>query len=274
MRKKKAPKEVEIKLLPPNPNIKKWIIATADLSLTRTGVSVSRMELDTTGQQVESPAFFFIGSIKPEDSTEPVWIRSKAVSLCLKKEIEKAYQASVIKEPELGLIIALEQPPPANDWLSSINRVLHAVLLDPDIKFSTVHILSINASSLRSAFGLVKRGAKNKVENIAKAYEYLDREGWPELDTDSCDAALLAVIAQHVASMLLGHPENIPDKFKRLLCDNSQFMKGEGRNSKILTKGILWRPTYWAQYTPHNVSLKIKDASIKTKKLKQEHTLL
>ena len=270
MRKKKE--EVEIKLLPPNPNIKKWIIASADLSLTRTGISVSQVELDATGLQLYPWSWFFCGSIKPDDATEPVWIRSKAVSLYLKKEIEKAYQSTLLEEP--GLIIALEQPPPANDWLSSINRVLHTVLLDSDIKFSTVHILSINASSLRSAFGLVKRGAKNKVENIAKAYEYVSRDVFPELDTDSCDAILLAIVASYVASMLLGHPEGIPDKFKRLLCDNSQIVKGAGRNSKIFTKGILWRSAYWTKYEPHLVTVKIKDAGINTKKLQQHQTML
>ena len=261
----KPKKVITLKLPAPIPDVKEWVIVSADLSLTRTGVSVSRVYLQEDVLQTE---WRFVGSIKPSSSSDSVWARSKAIALFIKDQIRK--QGSGI-----GLILCLEQPPPQNDFLASINKILHTILLDQEIsqQFSQVHILSINASSLRSALGLTMRGAKNKVENIARAYDFIDKRLLPELDTDSCDSILLTVMARYVASLLFGVSEGIPDKIKQMLCDSTQIVKGAGRNARILTQGILWRPAYWVKYTPENVCLKIKDASKATKKL-QDYDIL
>jgi hypothetical protein len=258
-------KEVVINLPNEIKGVSKWLIFSADLSLTRTGFAIS-VATPIEGSGV-SHRWISIGSIKPGTSAEPVWVRSKAIATFLKGEVQRV--APAVGLGSLGLIIVLEQAPPMNDFLSSINRVLHAVLLDTDLHklFEEVHILSINASSLRSVMGLTKTGAKNKLENIAKSLEYIDKTSFCEVDSDSCDAILLSTSAWYASALLLGRPDAVPDKFKRLFCNATQVIKGKGRNAKTVTAGILWRPEYWTTYKPHVVALKLKDASVKTKKL-------
>jgi hypothetical protein len=223
-----------------------------------------------------------IGSLKPEHSSDPDWARSKAMANCLKELIQGAAQGIYngrIKnngepystERNVGLIISFEYPTPMNTHLTSLNRILHLILLDAELKsyFSTIRILMTNASTLRSLMGLTKTGAKNKVENIAKAYTFVNKVKFPELDSDSCDGVLLAMMARYASSILSGFPQEVPEKFLNKLCDGSQAMKGAGRNSHIITQGLLHRQEYWYMYEPKEYQILVKDASIQTKRLKR-----
>jgi hypothetical protein len=127
-------------------------------------------------------------------------------------------------------------------------------------KFATVRILMTNAATLRSLMGLYRKG-NNKGENIARAYDFIDKEAYPQLDSDACDAVLLSMVARHVASILLGFPDTVPDNFKVSLCNAERGTKGAGRNERVIIKGILHRPEYWYEYTRKDYTLCIRDAS-------------
>jgi hypothetical protein len=171
----------------------------------------------------------------------------------------------------LGLIISMEYPTPMNDFLVALNRIIHLVFFETDLwkKFATVRVLTTNAATLRSLMNLTKKGAKNKAENIDRAYEYIDKAAYPKLDTDACDAVLLSMMARHTAAIFLGHPEEVPERFLVALCNANQEMKGKGRNAKIITKGILHRREYFYSYTRKTYTLIVNDASRHINKLER-----
>ncbi|RZU41103.1 hypothetical protein BDD14_2599 [Edaphobacter modestus] len=109
-----------------------------------------------------------------------------------------------------------------------------------------------NASTLRSLMGLTKKGASNKVENVEKAYSYLDQGKYPNLDTDACDAVLMAMMARYSAAILLGHPEGVPQRFLIAMCNATEEVVGKGRNARTRIKGILHRREYWVRYERRN----------------------
>jgi Asp-tRNA(Asn)/Glu-tRNA(Gln) amidotransferase B subunit len=117
---------------------------------------------------------------------------------------------------------------------------------------------------------LTKTGAKNKGENIARAYEYLDKTAYPKLDTDACDAVLLSMMARHTCSILMGFPDEVPEKFLVSLCNSTQETKGKGHNMKIITKGLLHRKEYFYSYTRKDYTLVVNDASRRTNKLERK----
>ena len=101
-----------------------------------------------------------VGSIKPESASEPVWIRSKAIALAIQQKLYVAEGWLIRKElfpSKTGLIISFEAPTPGNDWLSTISRILHLVLLDqgsPTDCFARVFVQLTNAATLRRLMGL------------------------------------------------------------------------------------------------------------------------
>ena len=233
-----------------------------------------------------------VGSIKPESSADPIWIRGKMMALHLRHLLESAADDIINKtfasmneaiwdyDPKdpydpnaanLGLIISMEYPTPMNDFLVALNRIIHLVFFETDLwkKFATVRVLTTNAATLRSLMNLTKKGAKNKAENIDRAYEYIDKAAYPKLDTDACDAVLMTMMARYVSSVLLGHPEEVPERFLIALCNASQEMKGKGRNSKIITKGLLHRREYWYLYQRKEYTLVVADASSTYHKLER-----
>ena len=151
----------------------------------------------------------------------------------------------------VGLLISTEFPTPMNDFLVALNRVIHLVLFDGDLwkKFAAVRVLSTNASTMRSLMGLHKKGTTNKKENILRAYDYIDREKFPTLDPDSCDAVLLAMLGRHAVSILLGREKEVPQNVVNTFCSNEQKAKGKGRNMHIITAGIMHRPEYFYEYS-------------------------
>jgi hypothetical protein len=148
--------------------------------------------------------------------------------------------------------------------LSSISRILHLVLLNSESglsRFDKIHVQMTNASTLRSLMGLTKRGNDNKKENVAKAYEFLDKDKYHNLDTDACDAVLMAMMARYSAAILLGHPEGVPERFLTAMCNATEEVVGKGRNAKTRTKGILHRREYWTLYERKQYDVLLRDSS-------------
>jgi len=223
------------------------------------------------------------GSVKPDKIEDPmmdarstVWIRAKAIATYLREMIKSVAppkknpgdlhvcQADDCCKPEVGLIIAMEYPTPQNDYLWSVNRIINLIMFEDGevaASFGEVRILLVNASTLRSLMGLTQKGNTNKTENIAKAYEFIDKTRFPELDPESCDGVLMAMMGRHAASVLLGTSGEVPDKFLTALCRSDQRVKGKGRNAHAITNGILHRTEYWYRYERRRYTVAVKDAS-------------
>jgi hypothetical protein len=157
----------------------------------------------------------------------------------------------------------MEYPTPMNDFLVALNRIIHLIFFETNLwqRFGTVRVLTTNAATLRSLMNLTKTGSKNKGENIARAYEFIDKTAYPKLDTDACDAVLLSMMARHTASILMGFPDEVPEKYLVSLCNAAQEVKGKGTRSKIITKGLLHRREYFYDYVKKNYVLLVRDAA-------------
>jgi hypothetical protein len=250
-------KQIPIRLVETREDIHEWVILSLDPSLTRTGFSI----MTVTREGVTSRAKWVdVGSIAPKESADPIWVRAKCIAMAALERLERYESKHSLQH--VGLIVTFEHPTPREDRLVTLNRVLHLVLFGSGIasNFGAVQVLSVNANTLRSLMGLTARGAKNKEENKVKAYTYLDEATYPNLDTDSCDAVLLAMVARYVASLLFGHHEDIPSTFLSRLCNGSLITKGKGRNARILTEGVLHRADYWYPYAPGTYSVSIRNA--------------
>lgn len=291
-------------------SVDSWLVVGLDPSLSRTGYAAMLVSplLCRGINHDEAPAeWLAAGSVKPSETNEPVWVRSKAMALFLKDKITSLYE---VVNPERhdpqcpechgsgyyfeinnlkrecgcllgtfhrpGLIISMEYPTPMNDFLVALNRILHAVFFEGDLcqKFSAIRVLTTNAATMRSLMGLKMRGSKNKKENILRAYEFIDKTGWPSLDTDSCDAVLHAIIARHAASIMLGLPNIVPERFKNVLCNSNKEIKGKGTRVRIITKGLLHRSEYWYPYERKEYTLLVKDAANPKPGLKRENFIL
>jgi len=242
-----------------------------DPSVSRTGYAFM---LVRKSEQGTSARWLKVGSLAPEDTSYPVWVRSKAIGFALRDLIQETIQLLAPGDgPDLrhtGLIISFEFPTPENDYLTSLSRILHLMLLDEhthaDI-FTKIHVQMTNASTLRSLMGLTKQGAQNKKENIAKAYDYLDQALYPNVDSDACDAVLMAMMGRYSAAIQLGHPENVPDRFLTALCNATQEVVGSVKRPVTRTKGILHRPEYWTLYERREYRVRHCDARVKKARL-------
>lgn len=267
MRTPRPRKEVPLEIPPKMEGIDSWLVVGIDPSLSRTGYAIMYVHSAAAGQRLWQD----VGSIKPSDAGDPIWVRGKAMALYLRETISRAY-ALISKPEKTGLLISMEYPTPMNDFLVALNRIIHLVFFDGDFykQFANIRILTTNASTLRSMMGLTMRGSKNKKENILKAYEFIPRSIWPSLDTDSCDAVLLAMMGQYASSVMLGI-QDIPDRFKTVLCNATQEVKGAGTRMRIITKGLLHRPEYWYSYERKPYTLLVKDAASPKSGLRREH---
>ena len=235
-----------------------WLVVGLDPSMSRTGFAMMYVDANSASQPNN---WVSVGSIKPDDSSKPIWARAKAMSLFTQHAIRQAYSGlSAFKD--VGLLISTEYPTPMNDFLVALNRILHVVLFDGAFpgQFSAIKVLTTNASTLRSLMGLKARGATNKKENIARAYEFIDQAVWPGLDTDSCDAVLLAMMGKYAAQIVSGYPDEVPERFKVSLCNAAKEAKGKGTRARIITKGLLHRTEYWYPYEKESYTLLVKDA--------------
>jgi hypothetical protein len=277
----------------PNTYIKRWIVLGLDPSMSRTGFAVLdvRPPLAATPEEGEYTEAIWLaaGSVKPDKIDDPnidaratVWIRAKAIATYIREMIKSV--APPLRNPgdlhtcnlpeccrpEVGLIIAMEYPTPKNDYLWSVNRIINLIMFeDGEIAnlFGEVRILLVNASTLRSLMGLTQKGSTNKTENIAKAYEFIDNKRFPELDPESCDGVLMAMMGRHAASVMLGTSAEVPERFLTSLCRSDQRVKGKGRNAHAITNGILHRTEYWYRYSRQRYSVAVKDATNPKKNL-------
>lgn len=282
-------KEIPLIIPPKIEGIDRWVILGLDPSMSRTGYAM--MEVYPTKSDIVDPSqdvpaviheftnahWLAAGSVKSdsiENGMHPrntIWLRAKLMALYLRSLLDSRIWDSSIPDPNLprtGLIISMEFPTPMNDYLVALNRILHLVFFErPMPHFVQVRIMYTNAATLRSLMKLTARGAKNKTENIARAYDFIERAKFPELDTDSCDAILLSMMARHAASIIMGCPTEIPQNFLNSLCNATQEVKGNGRNQRIVTKGLLHRVEYWYEYKRQNYDACVKDASNPKKSL-------
>jgi hypothetical protein len=275
----KSVKPVWPLIIPPPRKENNWIILGLDPSLSRTGFSILQVALTPDG--VTQAQWLAAGSIKPESSKDPIWIRGKAMSKFLYDKLLSTVDVYGSSPDDsgvcfgTGLIISMEYPTPMDDFLVALNRILHLVLLDGVLPsyFSSVQVLTTNASTLRSLMKLTQRGNKNKGENIQRAYDFINKASYPQLDSDACDAVLLAMMARHTAAILLGRPQDVPEQFLYSLCTSKQETKGKGRNARLVTKGLLHttgqRPEYWYPYTRQSFTLAVKDAASPKKTLQR-----
>jgi hypothetical protein len=248
---KKIKPPLELKL-PETTNVQSWLVVGLDLSLSRTGFAFFQAGADTLRA-------ISIGSFKPVESADPVWVRSYLIATALLEELKKPQIASLIATS--GVILAFEAPTPRNDFLTTISRIVSSVLLTEGSPLyeQTVRTLYINASTLRSVMGLVKKGANNKVENKQRAWQYVPQAAYPGLDTDACDAVLMAVMGVYTSRLISGNPDQVPQRFIDTLCNASVEVKGKVRKvTKI--KGVLHRPEYWATHTTKSYELHHRDA--------------
>lgn len=288
------PRAVKVKeptpLLVPEQNtrVKRWIVLGLDPSMTRTGFALLDVRPTLAYTPEEGPSsqaiWLAAGSIKPEKIEDTglhprntLWIRGKAMSMYLREMVKSVApdkrdsqgdfhvcNTPECCKPEVGLIISMEYPTPMNDYLVALNRIIHLIFFeDGELAqmFAEIRVLTTNASTLRSLMKLTQRGSQNKGENILKAYEFIDKSRFPELDSDACDAVLLAMMARHAASVLLGNSDEIPDNFLNSLCNATQEVKGKGRNAHTVTKGLLHRNEYWYKYERKGYVVCVKDAS-------------
>jgi hypothetical protein len=269
---KKERKPIELRVPPPSTNIDNWIILGLDPSVSRTGFALMGIFMAEGELQTK---WMSIGSARPdkiEDNRHTrttLWIRSKQIALYI-REFLKLFPVN----KRTGLLISMEFPTPENDFLVGLNRIIHVTFFEDNVladTFGEIRILTPNASTLRSLMGLKQRGASNKKENIEKAYTFVDQKIYPELDTDSCDAVLMAKIGHYTASILMGKAEAVPSNFLTRLCNATEEIKGKGRNQRVQIVGILHRPEYWYSYERQSYGIGVKDATNPKKALTRKY---
>ncbi len=256
----------------PDGSVRSWLILGLDPSVSRTGYAVMKIDAPTGHAE-----WLAVGSLAPSDTSRPVWQRSLALGKALRLLL--ANLAEDHGGPGVSLILSLEMPTPMNDFLVTLNRIIHVMLYDQGDEANQTRMrlvddtreLHVNASTLRSLMGLHKTGSKNKHENIACAYTYLDKETWPQLDSDACDAVLLAMMGRHTAMVYSGHVEKVPKAILRSLCDSTEIVKApkakkgvpdtleaalrrEKRTTRHLA-GLLHRKEYWIQHRTEPVTV-------------------
>jgi hypothetical protein len=292
-RAKKIKEPTPVSIPQPNARIKRWIVLGLDPSMSRTGFALLDVRPAIAFTPEEGPhtnaEWLAAGSVKPDKIDDPsidaratVWIRAKAIATYIRETVKQVaperppgFNGYGDFEPgkgktDVGLIICMEYPTPQNDYLWSVNRIINLIMFeDGEIgsTFGEVRILLVNASTNRSVMGLTQRGNANKGENIAKAYEFIDRARFPELDVESCDGVLMAIWGRHAASAMLGTGEEIPERFRLTLCRSDQRIKGKGRNAHPIVNGIMHRNEYWYRYQRRSYAVAVKDASNPKKSL-------
>ena len=249
--------------LPPPPTVKNWIILSTDLSLSRSGVVL------LIGGD-EDWDWRFVGSVKPQDTSSPSWMRSTGTEMFLESLIHDNLKGEDLSM--WGVLLVTEVPTPMNDYLNIIHGSVNTRLFPflSDLGFKEIFSLKINASTMRSTLGLAQRGNDNKKENQAKALGFLTNGSseFPGLDSDACDAVLFAILGQW--SLLLFsqgiQTPLVPDNFRTRFCDSTPVAKGKGKNAYVVPRGVLLNEEYWFQYVKTARSFTIKDARIPSRK--------
>jgi hypothetical protein len=290
----KAKKEVALLVPEQNLRCRRWLILGLDPSMSRTGFALLDVRPALAHTPEEGPytdaIWLAAGSLKPEipkdaemHSRNTLWQRSKAIATYVREMVKQVapdtrqgkgdFHVCNVPEcckPEVGLIVSMEFPTPTNDFLVSLNRIINLILFEDGVlaeRFAEIRIMLTNAATMRSLMKLTQRGNKNKAENVQRAYDFIDRARFPELDTDACDAVLMAMMARHAASIMLGNASELPENFLNSLCNATQEVKGKGRNAHTVTRGLLHRIEYWYKYERKGYTVCVKDASNPKKSL-------
>jgi hypothetical protein len=209
----------------------------------------------------------FIGSLAPGDSSDLMWRRSKAIAKGVLTRLNIEIEDLNTKDP-VGLILAVEMAFPAGNGINliALNRVLMSHILVPSLKnvFAEVRILSVLPQTLRSLMDL-PRDSKDKKANIVKAYEIISQEDHPYLDSDACDAVMMAMLGRCAAYALAGQTERLPNKILTAFCSSKpQARSAAGKIKKVMgMAGILHWQDYWATYIPAEVEMTVKSSKIK-----------
>lgn len=250
----------------PFPN---WTILGLDLSLTRTGFATLHCE----GGVARWGA---IGSLTPRDQKgapkQESWLRAAALGIAIRARVTQ-----LMRTYHAPLILAIEFPDPNNSYLMGLNQVIQTILWTTDDQGGVggpdgvVYRLAINASTLRATLYL--KGVSDKASNLELAYAYVPKENYPTLDSDSCDAALLAMMGRYAVQILQGEEDLVPLKPRCTLCDIAVKQKfrtdkvtGEKVVSKETPKGLLHNPLTWTRIPSSQcVTLGVADASTATR---------
>jgi hypothetical protein len=249
---KKIKPIIELLIPDPTPEIDSWLVMGVDPSLSASGYAIARVDRNS------DPIWTSIGSVRPDKTSDPSWIRSLSMGQFLLMTLLNEYNG----DNKMGLIVSFEAPTMGNDYLNTANKVMHTVIFGGDVnnKFPNIKIQHTNASTLRSLLGLVKRGAKNKKENKDKAWTYIDKAVYPSLDNDACDGVLLAMMGVWTAKILLGESSSVPEKVLTKLTDKTLEHKGKGKNAYTQLAGTLHREEYFTSYTQKEYQVAVKDA--------------
>lgn len=266
---KKTTQKVEkpsLELLIPRSPLTKWVVVGLDLSLSRTGIAI----LDV---QDGEATWGTVGSYQPSKSSDETWARACAIGSLIRTELEENVRGL---EPEgWGLIVCMEMPDPNNSYLMALNGIVQAIIWSSGATVTMqervpTYRLLINASTLRACLRLnVKGMAADKDLNIALAYEFIDRKSYPNLDSDSCDAVLLAMMGRHAVMALNGHEAMVPPGPLHLLCKQDMKVKlTEHKTRGIIRKeqatGLFHNPATWTQVgAPVEVKVALVDAKLK-----------
>jgi hypothetical protein len=285
---KKERKPPELRVPDPNPNIDNWLVLGLDPSVSRTGFALLGLfpnkALGGDGSGVIT-AWLGVGSVKPDKIEDyrhtrtTLWARSKAIALFIREYLKLFMKDAKPEETRrTGLLISMEYPTPQNDYLVGLNRILHVVLFEDEVlanAFGDIRVLTPNASTLRSLMGLKQRGVTNKKENIEKAYTFVDQKAYPQLDSDSCDAVLMAMMGRYVATILMGRPNEVPNNFLVRLCNATVTTKisKKGRVKEKI-EGILLRAEYWYAYERQSYGIGVKDATNPKKTLTHKYFMI
>ena len=275
---KKVAPELQYARLP----IRHWTVIGMDLSLSRTGFAVLHVE-NGEARWAE------IGSIAPKTTEDETWARAAAIAIQLKEHVQTAalniriWNRAHAADDQWGLIVAMEFPDPNNSYLMSLNGVAQAVLWSSgehgsSQEWAPIYRLAINASTLRATLRLNIKGLEaSKNVNMDMARTFLETGTYPALDTDSCDAVLLAMMGRHAVMVLTGRENMVPRGPLNTLCTGDVKVKvrsartaknPEAEPVRIETpKALLQNPATWTQMQgPIQVDLRHTDAAAIIKK--------
>jgi hypothetical protein len=112
-REKKAPAAPPVLRIPSPEDCDRWLVLGLDPSLSRTGYSFMLVQ-KSDSETGTSARWLDVGSLKPGDASDPVWVRSKAIALTLQQLLITNLQKVLTpNDSKLGLIISLEALPRA-----------------------------------------------------------------------------------------------------------------------------------------------------------------
>ena len=252
---KKKPGEIYPRL-----SISDWVVFGLDLSFTRTGYSALRVQGGVA-------AWGAIGSFEPRDVHVDQWARGSSMAVLIRDWMQR----TIAQEKPKGVILAMETPDPDNSYLMALNGIVQAILWSSSDTgtlqgMAPTYRFFINASTLRSMLRLT---SSDKSDNMTLAQSFLPEGGYPGLDSDSCDAVLLAMVGRYATMVFTGQESQVPSVPLRVLCTEESRVKvrsnGEGKKPtrKETPKGLLLNPATWSSM-PNQVVADVRcaDATI------------